>query len=99
MRLRMESEEGKAIYLKRSAIEPLFARIKWAGGFSRFRLRGKEGALKELRLLCIGHNIKQIIKYLRSLGKGEAKQRLQEAIAFCFSFFHLLFLELSAVPA
>lgn len=83
MRLRMESEEGKTVYQKRFGIEPVFAWFKWAGGFSRFRLRGKEGALKEFRLLCIGHNIKQIIKYLRSLSPSEAKQRLREAVAFC----------------
>lgn len=83
MRLRMESEHGKAVYQKRLRIESIFAWLKWAGGFSRFRLRGTEGALKELRLLCIGHNIKQIIKYLRSLDPHEAKQRLKQAAAFC----------------
>ena len=83
MRLRMESEEGKAVYQKRFGIEPVFAWLKWAKGFNRFRLRGAKGALTELRLLCIGHNIRQIMKYLRSLAPGEAKQRLKEAMAIC----------------
>ena len=81
MRLRMESEEGKAVYQKRFTIEPVFAWLKWARGFRRFHLRGKDGALKELHLLCIGHNIRQIIKYLRTLDPFEAKQRLKEAVA------------------
>jgi transposase len=83
MRLRMESEEGKAVYQKRFSIEPIFAWFKWARGFRRFHLRGKDGAIQELRLLCIGHNIKQIIKYLRSLDPIEAKRRLKEAAATC----------------
>lgn len=96
MRVRMDSEAGKAVYRKRFGIEPVFAWFKWAGGFSRFRLRGKAGALTELRLLCIGHNIKQIIKYLRSLSPDEARQRLTEALASLFSFAQLLFHEASA---
>jgi hypothetical protein len=99
MRLRMESEQGKAVYQKRFTIEPVFAWFKWAGGFSRFRLRGKEGALKEFRLLCIGHNIKQIIKYLRKLEPDEAKRRLQEAATSCFSISRILFPEFLAVAA
>lgn len=99
MRLRMESEQGKAVYQKRFGIEPVFAWLTWAGGFSRFRLRGKAGALTELRLLCIGHNIKQIIKYLRSLGSDEAQQRLQRALSSLFSLVHTLFLEVPAIAA
>lgn len=83
MRLRLESEEGKAIYQKRYSIEPIFAWFKWARGFRRFHLRGKDGVLQELRLLCIGHNIKQIMKYLRSFDPLEAKRRLKEAAMAC----------------
>jgi transposase len=97
MRVRMDSEQGKAVYRKRFTLEPVFAWFTWAGGFTRFRLRGKAGALTELRLLCIGHNIKQIIKYLRSLGSDGAKQRLQEAMASLFSFLQSLLPEVSAV--
>jgi len=79
MRLRMETEEAKLMYRRRLTIEPIFGWIKWAGGFRRFRLRGKSGALKEFLLLCIGHNIKQIAKHLKTLDLQEAKQRLQEA--------------------
>ena len=99
MRLRMDSEAGKAVYQKRFGIEPVFAWFTWAGGFSRFRLRGKVGALTELRLLCIGHNIKQIIKYLGSLSPDKAKQKLQEALASLFSFVQLFFSEISAATA
>jgi len=99
MRLRMESEEAKIVYQKRCGIEPVFAWFTWAGGFSRFRLRGTEGALKELRLLCIGHNIKQIIKYLRTLSPTEAKLRLREAAASCFLILRMFFPQFSTVAA
>ena len=67
MRNRMDSEKGKRIYRERfKTVEPVFAWMKWAGGFDRFRLRGKHGALKEFLLLCSGHNIKQLAKHMRA---------------------------------
>jgi len=57
-------------------VEPVFAWMKWATGFDRFRLRGKDGAPKEFLLLSIGHNIKQIAKYMRTLGPEDRKRAL-----------------------
>jgi transposase len=87
VRLRMESNEGKGVYQKRLSIEPIFAWMKWAGGFSRFRLRGKTGALKEFILLCTGHNIKQLAKHLKTMGPKDAKQRLHDAATLFLSSF------------
>jgi len=95
MRRRMDSEQGRAIYQRRLPMERIFGYFKWAGGFHRFRLRGTRGALTEFRLLCIGHNIKQIIQYLKTLGADEAKQRLQEAVASCFAALQTIFLSCS----
>jgi len=69
MRERMDSEEGKQLYRERfKTVEPVFAWMKWAAGFDRFRLKGKDGALKEFLLFSIGHNIKQMAKHIRTLG-------------------------------
>jgi len=77
MRERMDSEKGKHIYRERfKTVEPVFAWMKWATGFDRFRLRGKDGAPKEFLLLSIGHNIKQIAKYIRTLGPEDRKRAI-----------------------
>jgi transposase len=81
MRSRMDSEEGKRIYRERfKTIEPTFAWMKWATGFGRFRLRGKDGALTEFLLLSIGHNIKQIAKHMRTFSPEDRKRALAQFI-------------------
>lgn len=77
MRDRMDSEEGKQLYRERfKTVEPVFAWMKWATGFDRFRLKGKDGALKEFLLFSIGHNIKQIAKHIRTLGPKDNNRPL-----------------------
>ena len=81
MRNRMDSEEGKRIYRERfKTVEPMFAWMKWATGFDRFRLRGKHGALKEFLQLSIGHNIKQLAKHMRAFSPEDRKRRLAQLI-------------------
>lgn len=87
MRKRMDSEQGKNLYRERfNAVEPVFAWMKWATGFDRFLLRGKDGALKEYLLYCIGHNIKQIAKHLGNNDSPEANRTLADIMIKLLSF-------------
>jgi len=75
------SEKGKRLYRERfKTVEPVFAWMKWATGFDRFRLKGKDGPLKEFLLLSIGHNIKQIAKHIRTLGPEDRKRPLAQSV-------------------
>ncbi len=66
MRDKLDSETGKRIYRRRQAIvEPVFATLKRAIGFSRFLLRGLPKARGEFILVCIAHNIRKLTNYLR----------------------------------
>ena len=61
MRIKMESEEGKGEYKKRSmTIEPLFGHFKENLKFRQFYCRGRKKVLGEFLLLCIGYNLKKI---------------------------------------
>jgi len=67
--VRMSSEEGQAIYRKRSPlIEPVFAWRKHNGGFRRFLVRGQGGAEGEWCVLCALHNLR---RWARRVGAGE----------------------------
>lgn len=67
MREKLNREPGKQIYKKRQAIvEPVFATLKRAMGFTRFLLRGLEKVRGEFALLCIAHNMRKIAGVLKS---------------------------------
>jgi len=58
MREKLNSDSGKAIYLKRmSNIEPVIGNIKYNGNFTEFHCRGKTTTLIEVGLLSIAHNL------------------------------------------
>jgi hypothetical protein len=65
MRLKLDSESGKAIYAKRKVIiEPVFGQIKAAMGFTGFMLRGLKKVNSEFKLVAIAHNLRKISKYV-----------------------------------
>jgi len=64
MRLKLDSESGKAIYSKRRHIaEPVFGHIKAVLGFTGFHLRGIIKVKGEFKLIAIVHNLKKISRY------------------------------------
>jgi transposase len=71
MRLKLDSDMGKAIYAKRRHIvEPVFAHIKNVLGFTGFHLRGLKKVNAEFKLVAIAHNLKKISKYAYKKGIG-----------------------------
>lgn len=58
MRERLRSPEGKAQYrLRKQTVEPVFGQMKRNKGFTRLLLDGYNGALSEISLMCLVHNI------------------------------------------
>ena len=79
MRLKLDSESGKAIYAKRKHIvEPVFGHIKSVLGFTGFHLRGLQKVNAEFKLVAIAHNLKKISRYAYKKGIG-LTPRLVEA--------------------
>ena len=71
MRLKLDSDMGKATYAKRRHIvEPVFAHIKNVLGFTGFHLRGLKKVNAEFKLVAIAHNLKKISKYAYKKGIG-----------------------------
>ena len=71
MRLKLDSESGKAIYGKRMYIvEPVFGHIKSVLGFRSFHLRSLAKVKGEFNLIAIAHNLKKISKYGYKKGLG-----------------------------
>lgn len=69
MRLKLDSESGKAIYAKRKVIvEPVFGQIKAVQGFTDFKLRGLKKVNAEFKLVAIAHNLRKISKYIHKKG-------------------------------
>ena len=63
MRERLTSDEGKAKYFMRQyIIEPIFGHFKHNLGYRNFLLRGLEKINGELKLMCIGWNLKKMLK-------------------------------------
>ncbi len=63
MREKLLSAEGKIKYLKRHyTIEPIFGHLKYNLGYRSFLLRGIEKVKVEFKLMCIGWNLKKMLK-------------------------------------
>jgi hypothetical protein len=61
MKIKLDSEEGKARYKKRKqTVEPLFGIIKSAIGFTRFRLRGRQKVALEWLLAALACNCRRL---------------------------------------
>jgi len=68
---RLKTKAGRALYkLRKQTVEPVFGIIKEAMGFRRFRLRGREKAALEWKLVCLSYNLKRlfVLKNLTVLG-------------------------------
>ena len=63
--IKIVSPEGEKEYKKRMhTVEPVFGNLKENTGFRSFLLRGLQKAKGEFNLMCIGHNLKKIYKFL-----------------------------------
>ena len=63
MRLKLESDEGRAVYARRKAIvEPVFGQMKAARGFRRVSMRGRQKAAGEWSLVCLTHNLLKLFR-------------------------------------
>ncbi len=63
MREKLLSKEGSLKYFKRQyTIEPIFGHLKYNLGYKSFLLRGVEKVRAEFMLMCIGWNLKKMLK-------------------------------------
>ena len=63
MKIKLQSEEGKARYRKRKqTVEPVFGIIKSAIGFTRFHLRGREKAATEWLVVALAYNCRRLCR-------------------------------------
>jgi hypothetical protein len=61
MRAKLDSKHGKARYKKRKqTVEPVFAIIKSAIGFTRFRLRGLQTVAAKWLLVALAYNCRRL---------------------------------------
>jgi len=63
MRGRLLSEEGKKKYNKRLLIEAIYWHFKYNLGYRTFLLRTIEKVRGEFRLMCIGYNLRKILRF------------------------------------
>jgi transposase len=62
---RMQSPEGQLLYGKRKTmVEPVFGHLKHNLKYRDLLLRGKFKATGEFLLMCIGHNLQKMTRYL-----------------------------------
>ena len=65
MKQRLNSEEGKKIYLRRLyPIEAIFGHFKYNLGYSRFLLRGLDKVKAEFTLMCLTYNLRKLVKQM-----------------------------------
>ena len=63
MKIKLESEEGKARYKKRKqTVEPVFGIIKSAIGFTRFRLRGRRKGRHRMAVVALAYNCRRLCR-------------------------------------
>ncbi|HHT9137880.1 MAG TPA: IS1182 family transposase, partial [Candidatus Wunengus sp. YC60] len=63
MREKLVSDDGKRKYFMRQyIIEPVFGHLKFNVGYRNFLLRGLEKVRAEFKLMCIGWNLKKMLK-------------------------------------
>jgi len=63
MREKLISDEGRRKYFMRQyIIEPVFGHLKFNVGYRNFLLRGLEKVRAEFKLMCIGWNLKKMLK-------------------------------------
>ncbi len=63
MREKLISDEGRRKYFMRQhIIEPVFGHLKFNVGYRNFLLRGREKVCVEFKLMCLGWNLKKMLK-------------------------------------
>jgi len=66
MRRKLQSAVGRETYRRRKAVvEPVFGQVKEARGFRRFLLRGLSSVQGEWSLVCTGHNLLKLFRYMQ----------------------------------
>ena len=79
--LKLLSPEGEKEYKKRMhTVEPVFGNLKENTGIKTFLLRGISKVKGEFNLMCIGHNLKKITKFINknNLIHAIATQKIQK---------------------
>jgi len=62
MRTKVQSDQGKAIYMQRKAIvEPVWGVIKEIQGFRQFNLRGEDKITGKFMLLALSYNLRKLL--------------------------------------
>jgi transposase len=83
MRVKMESENGKAEYKRRGmTIELLFGHFKENLKFRQFYCRGQKKVLGEFLLLCIGYNLKKIATIKKKSASGVIKLETDKQMGY-----------------
>ncbi len=68
MKQRLNSEQGKEIYLRRlHPIEAIFGHLKYNLGYTRFLLRGLEKVKAEFTLMCLAYNLRKLARHVHFL--------------------------------
>ncbi|HQU30171.1 MAG TPA: transposase [Candidatus Brocadia sapporoensis] len=63
IREKLVSEEGRVKYfMLQYIIEPIFGHLKFTAGYRNFLLRGLKKVSAEFKLMCIGWNLKKMLK-------------------------------------
>lgn len=71
MRDRLQTQEGRKLYsLRKQTVEPVFGQMKKNRDFGRLLLYGYNGALAEVSLMCLIHNI------FKCISNADARQYL-----------------------
>ena len=66
MRRKLQTKRGRQRYaLRMETVEPVFGRIKAGRGFRQFLLRGLEKVQGEWSLICTGHNLLKLFRFVR----------------------------------
>ena len=71
MELLLGTNEGRATYsLRGQTVEPVNGQLKDRGGMREFKLRGLEGTKLEASLTCLGHNIKKLYRWSKTINSN-----------------------------
>ena len=77
MELLLGTNEGHAVYrLRGQTVEPVNGQLKDRGGMREFKLRGLEGTKLEASLTCLGHNIKKLFRWSKTINSNRNASKI-----------------------